>query len=182
MNQSKIAVRYAKALFQLALEKNTLDAVYNDVVMVNQALKDFGQFGLYLKSPVVKPSQKLTLIKEAFTGHISEISLSFLGLLVHNKRENHLEDIIRRFFDVFRDYKGIKSAVITTAVPLNDQMKEKFHALLSSIYKTGIELEATENASIVGGFVLKVGDQQYDASVATGLKRMKTALLTENLK
>jgi len=54
--------------------------------------------------------------------------------------------------------------------------------LLSSIYKTGIELQVNSNPSIIGGFVLKVEDQQYDASVATGLKRMKTALLTENLK
>jgi F-type H+-transporting ATPase subunit delta len=182
MNQSKISVRYAKAFFELALEKNKLDAVYADAVLVSQALKDFSQFSLYLKSPVVKPSQKLALIREAFTGNISEISLSFLGLLVQNKRESYLEDIIRRFFDVFREYKGIKSALITTAIPLNDLVKEKFHALLSSIYKTGIELEAAQNASIIGGFVLKVGDQQYDASVATGLKRMKTALLTENLK
>jgi len=182
MNQSKIAVRYAKALFQLALEKNKLDAVYSDIVMISKALKDFTQFGLYLKSPVVKPSQKLSLIKQAFTGNINEISLGFLGLLVQNKREIYLEDIIRRFFDVFREYKGIKSAVITTAGPLNDQMKEKFQALLSSIYKSGIELQTTQDATIIGGFVLKVEDQQYDASVATGLKRMKTALLTENLK
>jgi F-type H+-transporting ATPase subunit delta len=63
---------------------------------------------------------------------------------------------------------------------LNDQVKEKFHTLLSTIYKTGIELQATLDPSIIGGFVLKVEDQQYDASVATGLKRMKTALLTDN--
>jgi len=182
MNQSKISVRYAKALFQLALEKKKLDAVHADVLLISQALKDFGQFNLYLKSPVVKPSQKLALIREAFTGNINEISLNFLGLLVQNKRESHLEDIIRRFFDVFREYKGIKSALITTAVPINDQVKEKFHGLLTSIYKTGIELQVAQDDSIIGGFVLKVGDQQYDASVATGLKRMKTALLTDSLK
>jgi F-type H+-transporting ATPase subunit delta len=181
MNQSKISVRYAKALFQLALEKNKLDAVYADVAMINQALKDIGQFSLYLKSPVVKPSQKLALVQKAFTGNITDISLSFLGLLIQNKRESHLEDIIRRFFDVFREYKGIKAATVTTAVPLSGEVKEKFHSLLSSIYKTGIELEAAQDSSIIGGFVLKVGDQQFDASIATGLKRMKTSLLTDNL-
>jgi len=182
MNQSKISVRYAKALFDLALEKNKLDAVYNDVLLVHQTLKDFGQFGQYLKSPIVKPSQKKSLIDKAFSSNISDISLNFLGVLILNKREGHLEDIIRRFFEVFRSYKGIKSAVITTAVPITDQVKEKFHALLSSIYKTGIDLQAHYDSRIIGGFVLKVGDQQYDASVATGLKQMKTALLTENLK
>jgi F-type H+-transporting ATPase subunit delta len=182
MNQSKIAVRYAKALFLLALEKHTIDQVYQDIQLISQALKDFNQFSLYLKSPVVKPSQKLALIREAFTGNINDISLNFLRLLVENKREEHLEDIIRRFFDVFRDYKGIKSAMVTTATPMNEQMTKKFHTLLSSIYKTEIELQTQHNASIIGGFVLKVGDQQYDASVALGLKKMKTALLKESLK
>lgn len=182
MNLSKISVRYAKALFDLALEKNKLEAVYADVLLVHQALKDHGQLSLYLKSPVVKPSQKQTLINQAFKDSINDISLNFLGLLIQNKREGHLEDIIRRFFDVYRKHKGIKSAIIATAVPLSDDVKSKFHALLSSIYKTGIELEAIQNTSILGGFVLTVGDQQYDASVSTGLKRMKTALLTENLK
>lgn len=182
MNQSKISVRYAKALFQLALEKNQLDEVYADIKMVDQALKDFAQFGAYLKSPVVKPSQKLALIKKAFEGNISNISLGFLGLIVENKRENQLEDVIRRFFDVVREHKGIKSAVITTASPLNDQMKEKFLALLSSIYKTGIDLTVMQNPALIGGFILKVEDQQYDASVATGLNRIKTTLLTENLQ
>jgi len=182
MNQSKISVRYAKALFQLGLEKNKLDAVFSDVELVNRALKDYNQFSLYLKSPVVKPSQKLSLIRDAFTGNVQDITLNFLGLLIQNKREGHLEDIIRRFFDVYREHKGIKSAVITTAVPLSDQVKEKFHALLASIYKTGIDLQVSQDTTIIGGFVLKVDDQQYDASVATGLKRMKTALLTESLK
>jgi F-type H+-transporting ATPase subunit delta len=179
MNQSKITVRYSKALFQLALEKNKLDAVYKDMVMIYQSLKEFIQFDLYLKSPVVKPSQKLALIKEAFTGNVEDISLNFLGLLVQNKRENHLEGIIRRFFDDFLDYKNIKSAVLFTAVAISDQVKERFRVLLSSIYKSGIDLEAKQNAAIMGGFILQVKDQQYDASVATGLKRMKTALLTE---
>lgn len=182
MNQSKIAVRYAKALFELALEKNQLDAVFSDVKTVDQALKDFSQFGLYMKSPVVKPSQKLALVKKAFEGNITDITLGFLSLIIENKRENELENVIRRFFDVFREYKGIKSATVITAGPLTNQMKEKFHALLSSIYKTGIDLEVKQDPALVGGFVLKVGDQQYDASVATGLKRIKTSLLTENLK
>jgi ATP synthase, F1 delta subunit len=182
MNLSKISVRYAKALFSLALEKNKLEDVYADVLVVNQALKDYVQFSQYLKSPVVKPSQKQTLINQTFKDSICDISLNFLGLLVQNKREGHLEDIIRRFFDVYRQHKGIKTALITTAVPLSDDVKTKLHTLLSSMYKTGIEMEAIQNAAIIGGFVLKIGDKQYDASVATGLKRMKTALLTENLK
>lgn len=181
MNQSKISVRYAKALFELALEKNKLDEIYKDITLLSQVLKENATFGLYLKSPVVKPSQKLQSVRAAFQGNINEMSLNFISLLIQNKRENHLEDIVRRFFDVYREFKGIKSATVTTAVTLDNSLKKRFQDLLSSAYKSGIELQEHIEPSIIGGFILKVEDQQYDASVATGLKKMKTALLSENV-
>ncbi len=101
-----------------------------------------------------------------------------MGLLIRNKREDRLEAIIRRFIDVYRDHKGIKSASITTAVIIDDHIKQKLLAMLSSVYKTDVELQAREDSSIIGGFVLKIEDQQYDASIVSGLKRMKTKLLS----
>ena len=177
MNQSKIAVRYAKALFLTALDKNILDIVRTDMALINQTIEDSVQFDLYLKSPVVKSKEKYKLISEVFRGKINELSLNFLGILVQNKREDHLIDIARRFNDVYRDYKGIKSASITTAIPINDDIKKKLNTLLASVYKSDIELEVHENRAIIGGFVLKVGDQQYDSSVLAGLKKMKSTLL-----
>lgn len=182
MNQSKIAVRYAKALFELALEKGKLENVFSDITLLGQVLKENQTFDEFLKSPVVRPSQKLSAIKSAFSENISDISLNFISLLIENKREAQLDDIVRRFFDVYREHKGIKYATVVSAVPLSPQLKEKFHTLLSSVYKKGIELQEQQNPAILGGFVLKIDDQQYDASVATGLRKMKTALLSENVK
>ena len=85
---------------------------------------------------------------------------------------------MRRFIDVYRDHKGIKSADVVTAMPLEEEVKQKLQILLSSVYKTNIELHVREDSSIIGGFVLKVADQQYDASIASSLKRMKTALIS----
>ncbi len=181
MNQSKISVRYAKALFQLALEKDQLEEVRKDILLVSQSLKEYEQFRLYLKSPVVKSSQKYNLIKDIFKNSVTETCLNFLGLLVQNKRENHLEDISRQFLDLYSKYKGIKPALITTAVPLDDSIRQNLYQLLSSVYKTEIDLITHQDASILGGFILKIGDQQYDASVANGLRRMKTALLNESV-
>ncbi len=177
MNQSKIAVRYAKALFLSALEKNILDIVRTDMALINQTIEDSDQFDLYLKSPVVKSKAKFKLISEVFQGKISDLSLNFLGILVQNKREDHLVDIAIRFNDVYRNYKGIKSASITTAISLNDDIKKKLLTLLASVYKADIELELKEDPSIIGGFVLKVGDQQYDSSILAGIKKMKSTLL-----
>jgi F-type H+-transporting ATPase subunit delta len=178
MNESKVAVRYAKALFLLALEKNLLELVRSDMTLVNTTIADSQEFELYLKSPVVKSAQKFKLIEEVFCGKINDLSLNFLGIVVKNKREDHLVNIARRFNDVYRNYKGIKSASITSAIPLDDKVKEKLNKLLASVYKADIELQIHEDDSIIGGYVLQVGDQQYDASVSSGLKRMKSALIS----
>ena len=178
MNESKIAVRYAKALFLLALEKNLLEDIKTDISLINQTILDSDRFELYLKSPVVKSAQKFKLISEVFGGKINELSLNFLGILVQNKREEHLVHIARRFNDVYRNYKGIKSAVITTAIPLNEEIKKKLSSLLALAYKADIELQLQEDASIIGGYILQVGDQQYDASVLAGLNKMKSTLLS----
>lgn len=178
MIQSTISVRYAKALFDLALEKGILDAVRNDIDLIKQTISEAGQFSLYLKSPVVKPSEKRALISEIFGGKINEISLNFLSLLVINKREAYIDGIIHRFLEVYREYKGIKSALITTSVPLDEKARVKLNGLLSKVYKTDINLETQQDPSIIGGFVLKVDDQQYDASIASGLKRISNTLFS----
>jgi F-type H+-transporting ATPase subunit delta len=178
MNESKISVRYAKAIFQLAQEKGMLENVRNDFEMVRLIMKDFVDFNMYLKSPVVKPSKKVNLVNELLKGKISDISLHFLGLVIQNKREDQIESIVRRFTYIYREHKGIKSAVITTAVHLDENLKQKLQTILVSTYKTDVELELKENNSIIGGFILKIQDQQYDASVASELKRMRTTLLS----
>ncbi|MDP4207409.1 MAG: ATP synthase F1 subunit delta [Bacteroidota bacterium] len=182
MIESTISVRYAKALFMLALEKDIMESVQTDIQLIKQSLDQAEQLSLYLKSPVVKPSEKRTFISDVFGGKVNEISLNFINLLITNKREAYIDGIIHRFLEVYREHKGIKSALITTAVPLDETVRAKLNELLSKVYKTGINLETQQNSSIIGGFVLKVGDHQYDASVASGLKRMSNTLFSTSTK
>lgn len=182
MIESTISVRYAKALFMLALEKDIVEAVHTDIELIRQALGETGQLEMYLKSPVVKPSEKRTFISDAFGGQLNAISLNFINLLITNKREAYIDGIIHRFLEVYREYKGVKSALITIAVPLDETVRVKLNDLLSKVYKTGINLEIQQNPSIIGGFVLKVGDHQYDASIASGLKRMSNTLFSTSTK
>lgn len=178
MNESAIAVRYAKALFLLALEKDILEQVWEDMNLVQQALNENNRFELYLDSPVIKPSQKRELIKQVFKIQIHEISFNFLDVLIQNKRESYLQAIFRRFQSDYRDYKGIKTAVITTAVILDKSISDKIQKLISNSFQTEVDLKVNLNSDIIGGFVLRVGDQQYDASIATSLKRMRRSLLS----
>jgi len=179
MNESSIAVRYAKALFMLALEKNNLEQVREDMLLVQQVLIDNNRFELYLDSPVIQPSQKRELIKHVFQEHLNTITFNFLDLLIQNKRENYLGAIFRKFQSTYREYKGIQTATITSAVPMDQATREKFQQLISDTFHSAVELTVHSDENLIGGFILRVGDQQYDASVATGLKRMRRSLLTE---
>jgi F-type H+-transporting ATPase subunit delta len=183
MNESKIAVRYAKALFLSANESKVLESVKTDMYLISEVLKENELFRGFLYSPVTKPSALRKVINTAFgDGKIEPLTLNFMGLLIQNNRIQYLQQTALVFFTIYRKHKGIKSATLSTVSELNDTFKVKFQQVLKDIYKAEIDLAIIQKPDIIGGFVLKVDDQQYDASIATRLKNMRAALLAENLK
>lgn len=183
MNESKIAVRYAKALFLIAEEKNLLEAVKVDVRLISDVLKENVPLRNFLNSPVTKPSERTRILKIAFgNGNTQTITQNFLGILVQNNRIQYLEGIARVFFSIYRKFKSIKSATLAAAIDLDATYQQKFRSVLQNIYKADIELTVINDPEVIGGFVLTVEDQQYDASIANKLKRMKAALQSEKMK
>lgn len=181
MNQSKIAVRYAKALFLTATEKNILDQVQNDIVLIESATKESEVFQAFLSNPTNKPSAKSRFIDHVFgEGRIQPITLNFLHLIITNNRAHHLQDITRYFIHLYRKQKGIKSAVFTLATEPSQEIRKRIAEVLKDIYKSEIDLQVAVNPSLIGGFVLRVEDQQYDASVSSALHKMKSNLLQRN--
>jgi F-type H+-transporting ATPase subunit delta len=181
MNDSKISVRYAKALYQSALEADSLKEVMKDILLIETAWKTAG-FTDMLYSPVVTTSSKKKVISAVFKGNISQLSFDFLMLLLGNKRENYIEAIFRNFKALFKDHEGIKSAEIILSSKIDDNIKKKFLTLLEKTFSSKIELIEQLKPEIIGGFILKVEDQQYDASVSSGLKKIKKRLLETSIE
>lgn len=177
MDLSTISVRYAKALYLLAKEKKLLDQVKNDIQLISGMLNSSPDFKAAIESPVIKPSEKVKAAFAIYQGKIQDMTLSFLNLLIKNKREQSLEGICRRFLAIYSQEKGIKTAVITTAVPLDENVSKKISELLALQFKAQIEIEHKQDPDILGGYILRVGDKQYDASVASSLRRLKQNLL-----
>jgi F-type H+-transporting ATPase subunit delta len=183
MNESKISVRYAKALFLIAEEKNLLEPVKSDMFLISEVLKENSRFRDFLFSPVTRPSERKRILNVAFgDGKIQKVTLNFLEVLVRNNRIIYLEQTARVFFSIYRKFKRIKSATLATATELNETYLQKFELILRNIYKAEMDLTLVKTPEIIGGFVLTVEDQQYDASIAHKLKNLRTALLSENLK
>jgi F-type H+-transporting ATPase subunit delta len=97
MNHSRITIRYAKALLQLAVEQNILEQSYSDMVLLDSVFKANKELSLLLKSPIVKTDQKLSIFKEIFESKIGEVSMAFINIITTKKRENLLALIASSF-------------------------------------------------------------------------------------
>lgn len=176
MNESQISVRYAKALFLSAVEKKILDSVNKDMALLAETCK-LDDFQYMLELPSLQPSQKVKFIDSIFANKMSESSLALIHLVIKNKRESYLPGIARYFSDLYRTEKGIRSAELVTAVEVDDSIIKSIRELITKSFDSDVELSASVDEDLIGGFVLNIEDLQYDSSVASNLKRMKKQLL-----
>lgn len=175
MNDSKISVRYSRALFESALEKNILDEVAGDMTFLSE-LCSMQEMKEMLDSPVIVPSKK-TDIFHKITGDIfQKISLSMIDMVIKNGRESYIPAITRVFLHETKKHKGITESVITTAVKVNEKTKKQIGDLISGLFNTKVEMKEIIDETIIGGFILRVDDSYIDASVKTKLRRIAKEL------
>ncbi len=176
MNESKISVRYSRALFQSALEKKILDKVNQDMIFISEICK-VDETREFLQSPIIPPSKKEEIFHKMFEGNIEEITLSLLDLIVKNGREAFIPAIARDFIHETKKYKGITDSILTTAVKVDDKVRTQITDLISTIFKTKIDLKENINPEIIGGFILRVDDSYIDASIKNKLRKIKKELI-----
>jgi F-type H+-transporting ATPase subunit delta len=179
MNQSKISVRYAKAIFILAKEKNILLAVYTDFKLIRENIIKFVEFKNVITSPIIKPSEKKTLLTKVFEASINEITMNFLRMLVDNNRESYILDIARNFETMYRVEFKIKEVVLTTTVELDQTIKDNITKIVEETYKSKVEIKEKIDEDMIGGIIVRIGHEQLDLSVATQLQEIKKALKSE---
>ncbi|HKL09173.1 MAG TPA: ATP synthase F1 subunit delta [Bacteroidales bacterium] len=177
MFHSQINVRYAKSLFLLAKEKNLVDEIKNDIELIFQALHEIPELIVLLEHPVVKISRKSAVLTDLFNEKIHEYTSAFLQLVIKNKRENHLKGMLRNYIDLYRQFKGIKTAEITTAIKLSDKEINEITKAIGQQFKTTVELKQKVNEDIIGGVIIEIENKQLDLSVAHYLERLKKEML-----
>lgn len=182
MDQSKINVRYAKAFFSLAKEKGLTVELRKDAGLISSVCTSIGDFIAMIDSPIVSTSGKIKAIKSIFEGKVNLYSLNFLVLIVENRREKYIPGIFRNLEELYRKEEGIISAILTTAKPLDENTIEQIRKSLEMEYGVKVELSQMIDAELIGGFVLRIDDNQYDASISTELKKIKDKLLQTELK
>ena len=169
---SRAAIRYAKAILDIATESNTTTAVNNDMKTIVSAIKESEELKDFLSNPIVNGAVKMNALSEIFPSLQPETKGLF-QLLLANKRFEILSAIAVQFNNLFDIASGIEQAVVTTAVPLTAELEVLVTNKLKEFSSNTISITNVVDASIIGGFVLRIGDKQYNASVANKLQQLK---------
>ncbi len=181
MNESKITVRYAKALFALAKESNAFEAMQHDMELLYQCIHEIPELQYVIGSPVIKVSDKIRLFEESFRGAFTPLTARFINLVLEHRREDYLMSIARYFLSKLKAEQGIEPAEFVTATPLSDALRASILSFITKRFNTKVELRESVDEKLIGGFILRVGDQQIDASIASKLSRIKTSLMQKTL-
>jgi F-type H+-transporting ATPase subunit delta len=176
MNENKISVRYAKALFSLVKEDNTLDILKKDIELLYQCIREIPELQYVIQSPVIRASEKIRLFDESFRGSFSDLTIKFIHLVLESRREEYLAGICRYFLDLLKAEQGIRSAELVTATPPDEKLRQSIIRLITRKFDSRVDLHEKVDQSIIGGFILRVGDQQIDASISNKLERIKNEL------
>ena len=175
MKATKSASRYAKALLELAIEQNKTTEVSNDMKAFLEAYDSTREFQLFLDNPIIKADKKAEIIKEVFS-NFDVLTSSFINLIIKNRREGALAQIAESYGMQLNKHLGIIPVTIVSAQKLEAATKKTILSKLEA-YMTGtLEVEEKIDPSIIGGFIIEMGDTQIDASIANKIKNLKVSL------
>ncbi|MBD2723721.1 MULTISPECIES: ATP synthase F1 subunit delta [Hymenobacter] len=177
MADQRVAARYAKSLLDLGKEMGTLDSVKADMDLLSKAMAESRELRLLLRNPIVKHDKKLAILKAIFGGKVSDMTMRFFTILTEKNREAALESMGTEFQVQYNAMQGIQMAEVTSATPLTAASRAEMEKLVTQ--QTGLtEVKLTEKVdpSLIGGFILRVGDNQIDDSVRTSLRKLRTSL------
>jgi len=177
MSESTVALRYAKSLIDLAEERNVVEAVYQDMLFFKKTADENRGLMLALKSPVVRHDKKLAILKGVFKERVNPVSYTIFTIITQKNREGIMDSIADEFVKLYDEHKGIVKAFITTSTPLTADLRKQFINIVAGDTGKTVELTEKVDDNLIGGYVLRVGDRQLDATIRKQLNDLKISLV-----
>ncbi|OIQ36505.1 MAG: ATP synthase F1 subunit delta [Bacteroidetes bacterium MedPE-SWsnd-G1] len=173
MSNNRAALRYAKAVLSLSQEQNSAEETYSNMQLISSTIKGSEELQTVLSSSIIKSDVKKSALLAIFENQINDLSKNLIDLLITNKRLADFDTVAKQYIKLFDEVSGKQDAVVTTAVPLSDTLKKEVLAKVKELTGKEAILENKVDAAIIGGFILRVGDIQYDASISNKLNVLK---------
>jgi len=173
MSEIQVASRYAKSLIDLAEEQNALEAVRTDMEFFLRTLRENPTLKAVLKNPILGPDKKSGILTQLFSSRLHPMIMSFFAIVVRKGRSEVLFETAKEFINAYNIRKNIVKATVTSAAPLSQENIKQVEQVIKESTHGEIILTARVDPSLIGGFVLKVGDKQFDTSISTQLNKLK---------
>lgn len=173
-----ISKTYGDALFELAVEENKVDDLQEEIGQLQKILQENGDFGRLMTHPKINKDEKIKVVTDVFKGRISDELLGFLTIIISKDRYQEIDGILEYFLTEVKKYKGIGVATVTTAVPLREEQRRKVEQrLLDTTDYKSMEIHYKQDAALIGGMVIRIGDRVVDSSISTKLNELQKDLL-----
>ncbi len=181
MLANQLASKYAQAIYELAAEKNMLDKVGEQLLLVESTISSHSDLATLLYHPQILPAAKKETITKIFSQDLDDFVHKFLLLLVDKRRETILPDIIQEYVMLANETRNIAEAEVTTAMPLAEDEYTALRNKLSQVTGKNMVLKTRVDERILGGVIVKIGDKLIDGSIVRQIQRMQTALLSSEV-
>ncbi|TYP99748.1 ATP synthase F1 subcomplex delta subunit [Tenacibaculum adriaticum] len=173
MKDARPALRYAKAILSLAKENGVETQVNDDMKLIVETLISSDDLQTMLKSPVTKAEDKKKVLVALFGEKVNTITKGLFNLLHENKRMLMLDSVAKQYAVIYNSDKNIQTATVTTAVAITDALEHKIQNKIVEITGNSATIKNIVNPNIIGGFILRVGDVQYDASISNQFNELR---------
>lgn len=172
---------YSTALYELCCEQNCLDKIYEEFKAVKELLYDNGgedehDLVKLLRSPLISGEDKTKCLDTVFKDRISAMLLDFLCLVAEKGRFGYTPEIYGEFRDMYNDRMGILEAVVITAEPLTEKLRNDLIEKLAKTTGRTVTLTEKTDKSIIGGVIVRYGNTEIDGSVRTRLEKLKAQI------
>lgn len=178
MSSGAVGKRYAKALFEVAADKQQLDLVEQDLLLIDQVLAQNPAFIKFLQHPQLDKQLKKKELKQAFEGNVSETVLTFMNILIDSDREDAIAAITESYIRQANEARGLVDAKVTSIKPLTDEEKSQLSERYSQLLNKKIRIHNEVDPTIIGGVIVQIGDRLYDGSVRGKLYRFKRLVVS----
>jgi len=172
MKGTRAALRYAKATLNLAKEKGFAKEVNDDMILIQSTIEENSDLEIMLKSPIIKSGAKRAVLNKIFGKKVNGITIGLIKLLIENKRLSLLNLVAKEYIVIYDFLQGVEVAHVTSAVPLTKKLEAEIHRRIKESVGKEISMKNVVDPSIIGGFVLRVGDKLYDSSVSSRLNTL----------
>src|SRR6478609_1942905 len=175
MASTRAAVRYAKAILEMAESIGVTKEVSSDMTLIGSTINENQELNAFIQNPTIKVEDKESALQAIFAD-VNGVTKGLFRLLLENKRFEILVAITEEYNKLFDQLNGVEVAIVTTASPMSPELEAKVLAKIREFSDKNITIQNIVDESIIGGFILRIGDMQFNASITNRLQVLKREL------